>query len=120
MVLHYCFTGVNPDKKFAKFTDLVHEVPAELRSAEHRLRCAALVRDHYEEKKELIEIAGVQGFPLLHGLPFFDASFSFCPDLLHVALLGIGKTLIETLLKASGNLENLRRRGQRTFKRESE
>lgn len=98
-----------------RFTELVHEHPSQLRTRHHRLLCAEKINDHEEETGEIQEIAGVQGYPLLHSLPYFDETFSYCPDLLHVALLGLGRIIISTLCKASGGLSNFRRRGQATF-----
>lgn len=105
------------DGSYVRYMDLVHETNYDIRTEQHRILCAELVEQYNDaHPNEAGEILGVRSYPILSDRPYFDATFSVSPDMLHVAFLGLGKRLLRELCKHTGKIWTLRRTGQAKFR----
>lgn len=85
-----------------KYPKLVAEDPSQKRTESVRLEQAVLSTIFSEVVQHTVHEKGVFGFPLLHGLDNFEASFSHPADLLHTVFLGLCKRLMTLHCGGSG------------------
>jgi hypothetical protein len=110
----YCLVRGTWDGTAVRFGLKHHEDPMRERTAEHRKKCAHIADRLNEENPNLHpdrqnRRSGVFGLPLFGESPSFHITWSYVLDMMHVALLGFLRDIVDSMCGGSSLDHHLKR-----------